>query len=268
LPHIPACVFLFNNGKEGAVNSLMPWYFSVCIIHEKRRIRNMKKMWIFLIVSVFVIMSGAAWAETEITSIPYTISTPGSYYITQDLTSTTYGIYVAVDNVTIDLRGHSLIGNSANSGGVYLWGRKNVEVKNGTIRGFVYGVYEGLTTGRSHRIINIRAIDNSGTGVSVKGAGHTIRNCTFYSNSGSGLYTGGGAVIEGNDTYDNGAHGISVGVGSTIKNNTVYQNNYYGIFLSGNSLVENNTAYDNSQAGGYANMNSCSTCTIGTNHAP
>jgi hypothetical protein len=47
-----------------------------------------------------------------ITAIPVTINQAGSYFLTRDVTgvATMSGITVAVDNVTIDLMGHSIIG--------------------------------------------------------------------------------------------------------------------------------------------------------------
>jgi hypothetical protein len=43
-----------------------------------------------------------------ISELPYTISEPGSYYVTGDLTTTSDGIIVNADNVTIDLNGFCL----------------------------------------------------------------------------------------------------------------------------------------------------------------
>ena len=50
--------------------------------------------------------------RTPISSLPYIITQPGSYYLTSDLTMTTdvNGITVDANHVTIDLMGFSLIG--------------------------------------------------------------------------------------------------------------------------------------------------------------
>src|SRR5262245_28247040 len=50
--------------------------------------------------------------RTAISSLPYTINTPGSYYLTKDLTglAAQNGIMINSSNVTLDLRGFSLVG--------------------------------------------------------------------------------------------------------------------------------------------------------------
>src|SRR5215469_11158743 len=50
--------------------------------------------------------------RTPIASLPFTVSTPGSYYVTGNLTAAVNqnGILVATDNVTIDLNGFTLSG--------------------------------------------------------------------------------------------------------------------------------------------------------------
>jgi hypothetical protein len=77
-----------------------------------------------------------------ISSLPLTIDESGSYYLDQNMRHSsryTDAIEVNADDVTIDLRGHSLIGRSSSSGtsnGIYMNGRKNVEIRNGTITNF------------------------------------------------------------------------------------------------------------------------------------
>jgi hypothetical protein len=59
--------------------------------------------------------------RTPISSLPYTISAAGSYYLTGNLTADANGILVDANNVTIDLAGFSLIGpGSGTSYGVYM----------------------------------------------------------------------------------------------------------------------------------------------------
>ena len=48
--------------------------------------------------------------RTPISSLPYTISAPGSYYLTGPLNSTNTGITVAANDVTIDLMGFTISG--------------------------------------------------------------------------------------------------------------------------------------------------------------
>src|SRR5678815_1618363 len=56
--------------------------------------------------------------RTPISSVPFTISAPGSYYVTTNLTAGVdqNGIIVAADNVTLDLNGFTLFGGGGTSG--------------------------------------------------------------------------------------------------------------------------------------------------------
>lgn len=93
----------------------------------------------------------AAQAEstqcTPVTSVPITVSAPGSYCLTGDLTSTVTGTDVAItidaDYVTLDLNGHSLVGPGSDTGGrgILALAHHDVHVRNGTVRGFSYGVW-------------------------------------------------------------------------------------------------------------------------------
>ena len=49
--------------------------------------------------------------RTPISSLPCTISQPGSYYVVSNLHSTTHGIVIDVSGVTVDLMGFSLTGD-------------------------------------------------------------------------------------------------------------------------------------------------------------
>jgi hypothetical protein len=99
----------------------------------------------------------AAWscvpaqAETtlcnEIPSIPFVISTGGKWCLKKDLASAaTSGAMITVNtnNVVIDMNDYKLgglaAGGATTATGIRTTGRKNIEVRNGTIRGFQIGV--------------------------------------------------------------------------------------------------------------------------------
>ena len=69
----------------------------------------------------------------------YVISKSGSYYLTGNRLCNSTGIIVEANNVTIDLCGFSLIGNNTGSG-IYMTDRTNIEIRNGTICNFYYGI--------------------------------------------------------------------------------------------------------------------------------
>ena len=91
-------------------------------------------------------------ARTPITSLPFTISVPGSYYLPKNLTiasgSPDTAININVSNVTVDLNGFSLIGTGGTGtpSGIRINGAsgsplRGIAVKNGSIEGFYYALY-------------------------------------------------------------------------------------------------------------------------------
>jgi hypothetical protein len=85
-----------------------------------------------------ILLVSATFVEaTTITSLPYEITTRGYYTINTNLTSSGHGIVVKANNVTIDLKGYTIEGSGTGSYyGIYINGRNNVEIRNGTIRNF------------------------------------------------------------------------------------------------------------------------------------
>lgn len=192
-----------------------------------------------------------------ISSLPYTISASGSYYLTGDLSSIGTGITVGVDDVTIDLMGHSLIGPGAGSGtnyGIYVEGRSNVEIRNGTVRGFgLDGIREqSSTTGKEHRIIGVRVISNGSNGIMLLGHGHLVKDSTAARNGAIGIYVESGCTMTGNTTYDNQGKGIEAGDGCTVTDNTAFGNGADGIHTGYGCTVTNNTGRNNQEIGIYA----------------
>jgi hypothetical protein len=182
-----------------------------------------------------------------ITTIPFTIDQPGSYYLTNDLTTAASGILVESDDVTIDLMGYRLMGMT-NGIGISV-SANNVEIRNGVIRRFDHGIFGG---GKNNRIINIRSIDNNHSGIWLEGQNHFVKNCTASDN---------GSDSPGNFGND---IGIFIRGASTLIGNIASNNVATGIWAKDTSLVDKNTSMDN---GGY-NIGPCSTCTFGLNHAP
>jgi hypothetical protein len=202
-------------------------------------------------------------------NIPLIISTPGSYYLTEDVTASGTAITVDVNDVTIDLAGFALVGpGSGTNYGIYMSGRSNVEIRNGTVRDFYYGIREDSSTilSQGHRIIDVRAVSNLVGGICLYGSGHLIKGCTAIKNGGSagsnnayGIFAYHGCTITGNTASRNGneadsyAYGISAGEGSTVTGNTSSYNGYncatgskvYGIWANSGSTVTGNTASKN-----------------------
>jgi hypothetical protein len=77
----------------------------------------------------FYVIAGGGGVGTKISSLPYTINSPGFYYVTGNLSNpiNSGGIIVSVDDVTIDLMGFRLGGVAGT--GVYIPGRTNRPLK-------------------------------------------------------------------------------------------------------------------------------------------
>ncbi len=215
---------------------------------------------------------------TVISKLPYTISKSGAYYLSKNLEENKNdvgGITIEADNVTIDLSGFSLIGLGTGTTleptyGIYMNGRSNAEIKNGIIRNFKsHGIYESNNVGNSHRIINVRVINNGEKGINLLGNNHIVKDCTVSSNGNHGLDIGTGSLVISNTSFNNGGSGFYITTGCSVKDNTSSLNQQYGIFLGENNLVDGNTAFlNNLSGGGFSNMSSCPTCTFGNNQAP
>jgi parallel beta-helix repeat protein len=220
--------------------------------------------------------------------LPLTITQRGSYYLTQDVnfTSTTQNaVIVGCNDVTIDLAGFTVMGpNSGSYSGIYMNNRTNVEIRNGTVRDFYYGIRENSIYGSSCRVIAVRAISNQGSGMYIYGSGNLIKNCTAAENTINGIYVGAGSTVTGNTAYNNGNTGIYTDIGCTVTGNTAYSNGSYGFNVGSSSAIIGNTARDNGSYGirtpsyslvdqnaAFGNTTNLSTgtgCVLGTNCAP
>ena len=218
--------------------------------------------------------SGSGDDRTPISSLPFTITQPGSYYVTGDLTSASDGIIVEADHVTIDLMGFSISGpGSGTNYGVWMETRNNVEVRNGTVRSFgAHGICDvgNPYRGHEHRVVNVRVLFNGGDGINLPGRSQLVQDCTASENGGSGIYAGYDSTVTGNTAWENGASGIgggnactitgnnssyngstglAGGMGSTMTENTVVHNQGMGVSAAGGCTVLGNTVRYNDWSG-------------------
>lgn len=178
---------------------------------------------------------------TEITSVPYTISTSGAYYIEKNLAYTAtsdVAIRIEAIDTVLDLNGFELVtsGSANTSTAIRCNHFDRVTVKNGTIRGFQTGVnlFSNACT-----VTNLLVADNFQTGITVVG-----NNVQILSNHVCGT---GGSTAAG-VTY---SVGISLtGSSGTVTDNDVQttvitdKGSHYadGILITGGSniVVSNN----------------------------
>jgi hypothetical protein len=134
-----------------------------------------------------------------ITTLPYTISASGVYCLTDDLnTNLASGnaIEIAANSVILDLNGHKIGNLSAGPGnaatGIYAAQRQNITIKNGTVRGFLFGISLDdtfpYTNSQGHVVEDIRADRNTYAGISALGRGIVVRNSQVAATGGTTLF--------------------------------------------------------------------------------
>lgn len=179
-------------------------------------------------------------ARRPIGAVPFTISTPGSYYFTTNLVATTNigsGITVQVPNVTIDLNGFNLQGASNSGSGISISGgfATNVTIRNGTIVGWGGSGIAAAST-RMGRIENLQVLFNEANGVNVSDF-WTIVGVVTRGNGNDGIESAHYAHVEDCLSLENGADGIRVGNRSIVKNCRIGTNSMHGLVLVGISVV-------------------------------
>lgn len=129
-------------------------------------------------------LSAAVPPCIAITYVPFEIIEEGVYCFTGNLETTDQdGITISADNVTINLNGWTLdglsSGNATTSNGIFAYQRKNITIRNGTIRGYLHGIFlddeSPYTTSQGHLIEDIRSDKNTMRGIAVNGRDYIIR---------------------------------------------------------------------------------------------
>lgn len=209
---------------------------------------------------------------------PVTISQPGSYRLTGNLTladANTTAILITADHVTIDLGGFSIIGPvvcTANAtkcargagigiqaGDIGTLGRRGTRVLNGSISGM--GLDGIQITGDASSVEKINADNNGGNGIwltggnvvdsvaSVNGSSGivatSVRGSTAFQNRGDGIRVT--ELATGNIASANGLNGISA-FNSVISNNTANFNVQFGIEGGCPSSIVGNATLSNQGA--------------------
>ena len=161
---------------------------------------------------------------------PISITAPGSYRLTGNLVAAgrASAIRINSDDVTLDLNGFRVVGNSAATDGIVIQGA-NVEVRNGTVRGFVrHGVF-ALNTGcfgcpdaEGVRVIEVRSIANGANGFAMESQGALVEKCSAHLNGHVGFYMGGegglvvNSVARANTSFGLQGGGFNIGYRSNV----------------------------------------------------
>jgi hypothetical protein len=232
-------------------------------------------------------------ARTPISSLPYTISSPGSYYVTSNLTgvSGSDGITIVflplVENVTVDLNGFTLTGVAGSHNGIHAAGLsagRNYVFRNGTLRnwgmdgvnasGAINSRFEklqlyantnmGLEAGTNCIVSDCAAYSNAVAGISVLTGGN-LSHCVA-ANNGIGLQTLDGCVVADCTASGNSGDGISVGAGVVVRSCAVNQNSSTGVNTGDNCTVKDCSISSNFSGISGADNCTVENCTANANH--
>jgi len=193
-----------------------------------------------------------------ISSAPFTISAPGSYYLTTNLTgvSSASGITISSGNVTLDLNGFALQGVSGSLDGVRVDNSyTNITVRNGTITGWGWSGVETCTWGSPRNLVFERlTVSANGRDGIRAGTTSLVRDCCCSSNHLIGIYCYSG-LVSGCAICNNGELGIRINNG-TVSGCYVANNALSGILtgdngcqIIGNNCFTNNTSSSTIDAG-------------------
>ena len=212
--------------------------------------------------------------RTPISSLPYTIDIPGSYYLTQNLSGGS-GITVGASDVTIDLAGFEISLNADYAINVQD-GFNHVLVRNGSINSPLGAIVASTfdVTGMTVEDVRADVSAGNGPGISVGDKG-VIRNCVVRANgsnagisggassriinctviglntadSRSGIEVGNRSVVTGCVANNNASVGIKGGDDCAVSDCTARSNLFNGILILGNGRVTNCTTIGNNGHG-------------------
>lgn len=132
-----------------------------------------------------------------VTSAPFIINQPGSYYLTTNLTyATGNGIEIRTNNVTVDLMGYSITGSGSMGTGILIADSgsaalRRIVVRNGIVRGFFYGI--NCFRCDDVQIESMMTCSNAEGGIDIEAGcnGNSVRGCMITDNGNQGLLING-----------------------------------------------------------------------------
>jgi hypothetical protein len=191
------------------------------------------------------LLACAATARAEVTacvpipSLPVIISAPGIYCLKDSLSVAGDGVRIDADDVVLDLNGHTISGDGTKTG-VQASDRRNITIRNGTIREFVWGVrLESSGKSAGHVIEDLRVEDISSVAIEADGRGIIVRNnlvtgtggsavsgvfaIGIFINTGSGAHVHDNQIVDMRASRDGEADGIRVfkAPGSAVQRNVI-----------------------------------------------
>jgi hypothetical protein len=122
---------------------------------------------------------------TPITSVPFTITTSGNYYLPNNITTnltTGSAITIAASEVYLDLNGRTLADSSGSNqaNGIFVANQVDVTIQNGDIDGFGVGVNfapDSTDNNAKNTALNLRLNHNTIGIASTSGTSNLVRLC-------------------------------------------------------------------------------------------
>jgi len=195
----------------------------------------------------------------------FVIGSPGSYYLTTNIVgvSSKNGILVAANNVTLDLKGFSVLGASNSENGILIFSSSpNLTIRDGTISGWTSSSSFGVICQTTNVIFERLTISGNSSGLYCDG-NTVVENCTVSGNNGTGItVSGSDSLVRDNRCLGNNAANVG-GTTSLVvfgSNNRIEGNHVtstgaggYGIGIISSASYTNNIVIQNSVAGSGAN---------------
>ena len=168
---------------------------------------------------------GHAGADTSVSACG-TLSTPGNYVLSANLTATGDCLVIAANNVAIDLKGKKITGDGTGAAVTDDGSARNFAViANGTISNFATGI--NLAHSGQAIISNLNSSKNMSDGIFIKQCCNTLNSVTTNNNGGTGIFINNEysslSKIQANGNAGGGIHiteCCNTLVASTISNNT------------------------------------------------
>jgi hypothetical protein len=177
---------------------------------------------------------GSALACSPIERVPVRLDDSGCFRLDRNLSLddpvADTAIAVMTDNVTIDLGGFTISTPRDPDGrrvGIYSSERKGLTIRNGTLKGFFYGIR--VDGGEGPRIENLHLEANTFRGLAISASDATIADNMISETGGTRVYPdafaigieviGPGCSVIGNTVVETYAVGIGEGVGISLSSN-------------------------------------------------
>ncbi|CAB3287915.1 protein of unknown function [Methanocaldococcus lauensis] len=216
---------------------------------------------------IISIANGTISNETEnkihyINKLPYTIKESGYYILNTNCTNLNKrAITIDADNVVLDGNGMVLDGVGNYYEGIYVYGHKNITIKNLIVKEFWCGIFFGYSS--NNTITNVTAYNNNMYGILLWNLSNNniITDVNAYGNKDSGILLDSSSNnIITNVNVSNNDCGIDLYYSSnnTITNINTH-NNKYGIYLdnsSNNNIIYLNNIINNTNNNIYIDDNS------------